>query len=165
MVNIISVFIPRTKFCLLVLTMTLNHKVRVFDLSKYLKYMYIWLNNATLWDQGRGPYSGRSHIFRISYFHVIIFILTEYFQHVFCVKLKIHCLQKIISVITLIYKCHRCVRYKMKNMRKCFASKSLVYQIRIINMHKLQSFAYILILNCPVFILWKIFFWWLSIYM
>lgn len=86
-VNIISVFIPRTKFCLLVLTMTLNHKVRVFDLSKYLKYMYIWLNNATLWDQGRGPYSGRSHIFRISYFHVIIFILTEYFQHVFCVKL------------------------------------------------------------------------------
>lgn len=82
-VNIISVFIPRTKFCLLVLTIKLNHKVGVFDLSKYLKYMYIWLNNATLWDQGRGPYSGRSHIFRISYFHVIIFILTEYFQHVF----------------------------------------------------------------------------------
>lgn len=86
-VNIISVFNPRAKFCLLVLTITLNHKVGVFDLSKYLKYMYIWLNNATLWDQGRGPYSGRSHIFRISYFHVIIFILTEYFQHVFCVKL------------------------------------------------------------------------------
>lgn len=86
-VNIISVFNPRAKFCLLVLTITLNHKVGVFDLSEYLKYMYIWLNNATLWGKGRWPYSGRCHIFRISYFHVIIFILTEYFQHVFCVKL------------------------------------------------------------------------------
>lgn len=77
-VNIISVFNPRAKFCLLVLTMTLNHKVGVFDLSKYLKYMYIWLNNSTLWGHGRWPHSGRCHIFRISYFHLFSFWLNTF---------------------------------------------------------------------------------------
>lgn len=77
-VNIISVFIPRTKFCLLVLTMMLNHKVGVFDLSEYLKYMYIWLDNSTLWGHGRWPHSGRCHIFRISYFHLFSFWLNTF---------------------------------------------------------------------------------------
>lgn len=48
-VNIILVFNLCVKFCLFVFIIMLNYKVGVFDLLKYLKYMYIWLNNVILW--------------------------------------------------------------------------------------------------------------------